>query len=135
MRNVVGVKALARNADGKFLLLQRATPMLDGTLHSWDIPGGRREPEDKTLLDTVAREGFQEAGVRLEGLEPFHLQVFRPVEDLTVVRFTYIGFAVGAVTLSHEHADFRFVSAGEGLQLPVDMQTREVLEIAQRSGY
>lgn len=55
-RPVVGIAAVARTADGRFLLVRRADT---GT---WGLPGGTLE-WGETLTDALARELEEEAGV------------------------------------------------------------------------
>jgi 8-oxo-dGTP diphosphatase len=55
-RPVVGIAAVARTADGRYLLIRRAD------VGEWALPGGTLE-WGETLTDTVARELGEEAGV------------------------------------------------------------------------
>jgi 8-oxo-dGTP diphosphatase len=55
-RPVVGIAAVARTPDGRFLLIRRAD------VGEWALPGGTLE-WGETLVDTVARELGEEAGV------------------------------------------------------------------------
>ncbi len=55
-RPVVGIAAVARTADGRFLLVRRAD------VGQWALPGGTLE-WGETLTATVARELAEEAGV------------------------------------------------------------------------
>jgi 8-oxo-dGTP diphosphatase len=55
-RPVVGIAAVARTPDGRYLLIRRAD------VGEWALPGGTLEWGD-TLTDTVARELGEEAGV------------------------------------------------------------------------
>jgi 8-oxo-dGTP diphosphatase len=55
-RPVVGIVAVARTADGRYLLIRRAD------VGEWALPGGTLE-WGETLTDTVARELAEEAGV------------------------------------------------------------------------
>jgi len=135
MKFQTGVKVLAHDTEGRFLVIKRAQPLLDGTSGTWDIPGGRREPEDKTLVGTAERETWHETGARLWQPEPFHIQIFTPAEDLTVVRFTFIAVATGNVVLSDEHCDYKVLWPERALQLPLDPFTREVFEMALQQGY
>jgi acetyl-CoA carboxylase carboxyl transferase subunit beta len=51
--------AVIRNADGDYLLVQRATPPEKG---HWTLPGGRVDPGE-TLEQTAIREVYEETGV------------------------------------------------------------------------
>ena len=55
-RPVVGIAAVARTADGRWLLVRRADT------GEWALPGGTLE-WGETLRDCIAREVLEEAGV------------------------------------------------------------------------
>lgn len=40
----VGVKALLRNPEDKYLILKRSIEVVPGKGLTWDMPGGRIEP-------------------------------------------------------------------------------------------
>jgi 8-oxo-dGTP pyrophosphatase MutT (NUDIX family) len=68
--------------DLQVLLIERTS---DGSAHSGQIafPGGRRDPEDTTLLDTALREAWEEVGLDrnavhiLGALTPLYIPVSR----------------------------------------------------------
>ena len=67
----VGACILARTADHqsspsppRLLLVQRAATER-GFPNLWEIPGGSAEEDDPTILHSVAREVFEETGLRL----------------------------------------------------------------------
>ena len=62
----VGVKVIIRNDNGDVLLLKRTSQFLlpADSEASWDIPGGRIEP-DESLRDALAREVNEEIGATL----------------------------------------------------------------------
>lgn len=68
MKLQVGVKLLIKDNLGKFLFIQRNSPLPDGTGIKWDIPGGRINPDEK-LVDALAREVLEEIGIDFT-LEP-----------------------------------------------------------------
>lgn len=55
-RPVVGIAAVARTTDGRYLLIRRAD------VNEWALPGGTLE-WGETLVDSVGRELAEEAGV------------------------------------------------------------------------
>lgn len=59
-----------RGRDPEYLLLRRALNPRDPWSGHFALPGGRREPGDRDLLETCVRETFEECGVRLD---PSHL--------------------------------------------------------------
>ncbi|KAI1643868.1 NUDIX hydrolase domain-like protein [Daldinia loculata] len=64
--NSIAVAAVVFNDDGKLLIVQRAAhdsfPML------WEIPGGACDYEDESLLHAVARELWEESGLRAKSI-------------------------------------------------------------------
>lgn len=60
----VGIKALIEDSEGKLLLLKA-----DVTKHRknkepyWDIPGGRIDEDENSLLETLKREIREETGI------------------------------------------------------------------------
>ena len=55
----------ARGPADSVLLMRRAEREADPWSGHWSFPGGRREPEDRDLLDTALRELEEECGIRL----------------------------------------------------------------------
>jgi 8-oxo-dGTP diphosphatase len=127
MKLQVGVKVLLRNSKGLYLLIQRSKAFSDGT--EWDIPGGRIKPSE-LLGDALAREIQEEIGVTLSS----SLQLIKakdimvPDINLHVVRLTYTAQFDGAITLSHEHRSFKWVTKQEALAMNIDPNLAEILE-------
>ncbi|MFI8201592.1 NUDIX hydrolase [Streptomyces sp. NPDC085937] len=63
--------ALIHNGDGEYLLHLRDDIPGIREPGCWSLLGGAREPQDRSLLDTVRREVREEAGLDLPDLEPF----------------------------------------------------------------
>ncbi len=55
----------ARGAADAVLLMRRAEREADAWSGHWSFPGGRREPEDRDVLQTALRELEEECGIRL----------------------------------------------------------------------
>ncbi len=55
----------ARGARESILLIRRSEREGDSWSGHWSLPGGRRDPEDRDLLDTARRELAEECGIRL----------------------------------------------------------------------
>lgn len=107
----VGVKVLLKNKDGKYLLIRRSPDESRGP-GKWDIPGGRVEA-DTSLMENLAREVMEETGLTMSGAP-----VLVDVQDMQwpdrhIVRIVYKGTAEGRPRLSHEHTEYRWMSAGE----------------------
>ncbi|MEV4429526.1 NUDIX domain-containing protein [Streptomyces sp. NPDC053792] len=70
----LNASAIIHDGHGRYLLhLRDAKPDIWAP-GCWDLPGGGREPEDATLLDTVRRELREEAGLTVAGLEPYSVE-------------------------------------------------------------
>ncbi len=125
----IGVKALIKNSLGKYLLLQRSTPMESETIVSWDIPGGRIEPNE-ALIDALKREVREEVGLK-EIPDPQLIaaqDIFVKSKDLHVVRLTYrVICDIKTVKLSDEHSDYRWVGVKEVKNMNVEPYLKEVL--------
>jgi 8-oxo-dGTP pyrophosphatase MutT (NUDIX family) len=78
--------------EDRVLLIQRAAH--DSMALRWEIPGGACDPEDETMLHGLARELWEEAGLRLEN-------VVRQVGEEHVF-LTRRGLAVAKVTFEVE---------------------------------
>jgi len=54
-----------REREESILLMRRAEREGDSWSGHWSFPGGRRDPQDRDLLDTALRELAEECGIRL----------------------------------------------------------------------
>ena len=128
MKLQVGVKALIKNSEGKYLFLQRAEVMDDEEEAHWDIPGGRIEPEEE-LFTALAREILEETGLTISG-EPKVMgtqDIFVPSKDLHVVRLTYSLEGSGDIRLSHEHQAVRWMTLQEASEHNIDPYLRKLI--------
>lgn len=126
----IGVKVLIHGSDGRYLFIERTDILQNETAKSWDIPGGRIEPEE-SLDQALAREVKEEIGVDIAG-EPQLINaqdIFVPAKDLHVVRLTYLlDFDPTDITLSNEHQNYQWLSLGEARAIPVEPFLKETLE-------
>jgi ADP-ribose pyrophosphatase YjhB (NUDIX family) len=58
----IGVAGIVFDAQGRVLLIQRATPPQQGL---WHVPGGKLEPGE-SLVEACRREVLEETGVQIE---------------------------------------------------------------------
>lgn len=129
----IGVKVIIKNSQNQVLLLRRASQyLLSGDVtESWDIPGGRIEP-DENLEQALIREVQEEMGVMLEGSPALLMaqDIFVEAKGLHVVRLTYTHTtdAIGAITLSDEHTDSRWVTLEESKSLTIEPYLRAALD-------
>lgn len=71
----VNASAIIHDGQGRYLLhLRDANKPWIWEPGCWSLLGGGREPQDRTLLDTVRRELREEAGLVIAGLEPYAVE-------------------------------------------------------------
>ena len=107
----VGVKALIKDEQGRFLLLRRSQPYEGESEPRWDIPGGRINVGEP-ILQALAREIKEETGLTMQG-EPriVYAQDILRVAGRHVVRLTFETGAEGEVALDpKEHSAHQWVS-------------------------
>ncbi|MDB4940182.1 MAG: mismatch repair protein MutT [Candidatus Doudnabacteria bacterium] len=113
----VGVKALLRNQEGKFLIVHRSKEKYPEVKNLWDIVGGRIEP-GTNVVDNLKREIFEETKLELKH-HPMLLaaqDIIKP--DKHVVRLTYMAPIEGEPVLDAEHDDFMWASVEDIIALP-----------------
>lgn len=109
----VGVKALLKNKDGRFLLLRRNPKKYPEVELQWDIPGGRIDP-GATLMENLKREIKEETALNLIS-EPklVAAQDILKIAGRHVVRLTYIGEIEGEPQIDAESLEFKWFRADE----------------------
>lgn len=126
----VGVKVFLRNAEGKYLLLQRSVSKYPEIPNRWDIVGGRIEV-GTPLLDNLTREVFEETGMKISS-EPklIAAQDILRTPDRHVVRLTYIAETYDKKPmLSDENDDFGWYTVAEMRALiGVDIYAKEIID-------
>ena len=126
----VGVKALLKNYDGKYLLLHRNPEMYPGVSQLWDLVGGRINP-GKSLLENLAREINEETGLKLvQKPKLIAAQDILRKPGYHTVRLTYLGEIYGEPILNKEHDKFAWFSIPELKNMPedeLDIYFREVI--------
>ncbi|WP_435260463.1 NUDIX domain-containing protein [Streptomyces sp. 1222.5] len=71
----VNASAIVHDGNGRYLLhLRDADKPWIWEPGCWSLLGGVREPQDRTLLDTVHRELYEEAGLTVADLEPYAVE-------------------------------------------------------------
>lgn len=111
----VGVKALLRNKEGKFLLLHRSLEKYpEVTKNRWDIVGGRIDP-GSDLMTNLDREIMEETGQKMTSpAKLIAAQDILRVKGKHIVRLTYIADIEGEITIDpEEHDDYRWFSLDE----------------------
>ncbi len=110
----VGVKALLKNKEGKYLLLKRSKDKYKEVHNLWDIPGGRIDP-GTPLMENLKREILEETQLSLiDQPRLVAAQDILKVPARHVVRLTYVGTIDGDPQLDQqEHVDYKWVTVGE----------------------
>lgn len=126
----VGVKALIKNSNGEYLFIRRSTTLAtDVSEPSWDIPGGRIEP-DEYLLEALRREVQEEIGHEVQST-PMLIKaqdIFVTTKNLHVVRLTYrLTEDVEDIILSDEHEEYVWVHESQLETVNVEPYLAEVL--------
>lgn len=105
MQLQVGIKALLRNREGKYLLMRRSAKYGD-IEGQWDIVGGRIEP-GAPLIENLKREIQEETGLTLAE-EPKLVAAQDILTDPKkhVVRLTYHASIEGEPRLDGEHTEY-----------------------------
>ncbi len=109
----VGVKALLRNKEGKYLLLRRSPDKYPEAGAIWDIVGGRIDP-GSALIENLKREIKEETGLELND-EPklIAAQDILRVPGRHVVRLTYTAHIDGEPQLDKDHTEFKWFTREE----------------------
>jgi ADP-ribose pyrophosphatase YjhB (NUDIX family) len=127
----VGVKALLRNKDGKFLVLHRSKQKYPDVETPWDIVGGRIDP-GTNLVDNLKREIFEETKLELKHHPMLLSAQDILLEDKHVVRLTYLAPIEGEPVLDDEHDDFKWLDADElSAQEGLDKYVSQLLKATQ----
>ena len=126
----VGVKALIKNSNGEYLFIRRSTTLAtDISEPSWDIPGGRIEP-DEYLLEALRREVQEEIGHDVQSA-PMLIKaqdIFVTAKDLHVVRLTYMLVEdIEDIILSDEHEEYVWVHESQLETVNAEPYLAEVL--------
>lgn len=133
----IGIKALCKNNEGKYLLLQVNPKKLSGDQPAyWDIPGGRIE-ENGTVEETLKRELKEELGLYMTGKPEFFTAVVAnikiPTDDgevgLVLMIYTLQFKDNADIKISDEHISYEWVEpkvAAERLahKYPVEFTSR-----------
>ena len=117
----VGVKALLKNKEGKYLFVRRNPKKYPEVGPKWDIVGGRIEI-GSPLLDNLKREIKEEVGLTLS--LPVKLVAAQDILKSTekhVVRLTYLGEIEGDPTIDEESLEAAWMTAEEIKALPKEI--------------
>jgi len=126
----VGVKALIKNSEAKYLVLKRNPEKYPEMDDVWDIPGGRIDP-GMSLFDNLSREIKEETSLILTG-EPriIAAQDILRVEGKHVIRLTYLAEAEGQARVDgNEHEEYEWLNLEELEELDgLDSYLKELIK-------
>ena len=106
-----GVKAVARNQDGKFLLLKRSEEKKEHPGY-WEFPGGGLE--DETPIEGALRELKEETGLEGEIVDGGGTFVWHSdFTDRDIRSYSFLVEVDGKVELSDEHVNHDWVEVKE----------------------
>ncbi len=117
-------------SGGSVLLIRRVEREGDPWSGQVAFPGGRRGPNDKTLLDTAVREAWEEVGIGLREHELFGVLSLVPTRSgrIVIAPFVFRLKAKVAVRTNEEVAERIWVPLSELQTAPVsktDVQVEE----------
>ena len=109
----VGVKAILKGENGKYLLLKRSQEKYPDVKNRWDIVGGRIDV-GSPLIDNLKREIKEETGLELID-EPklIAAQDILRGKDKHVVRLTYLADIKGTPKIDAEHESYEWFTLDE----------------------
>ena len=110
----VGIKALLKNSEGKYLLIRRSSEKYPEVGAKWDIVGGRIDP-GTTLLENLKREIKEEVNLDLKALPRLvAAQDILKVAGRHVVRLTYMGSIEGEPKITDtDHSEWKWFTLKE----------------------
>lgn len=126
----VGVKALIKNTQGKYLLLHRSVKKYPEVDNLWDIAGGRIDP-GTPLIENLKREIKEETDLNLvDNPTLIAAQDILKVANKHVVRLTFAATINGNPKLNfEEHDKFGWFSLVELKQLKnLDLYVQELIK-------
>lgn len=104
----IATKAIIFDQDRVLILRKSLEERLRKGTHGWDFPGGGVEPEEP-LLDSLAREVFEETGLQVKVIAPAYVyDEIQEEKHLILIKFA-CDQPEGKVTLSPEHEEFRWI--------------------------
>lgn len=112
------VAILLRRGEGdlELLLVKRTVIPSDPWSGDMAFPGGKRGPQDRSLMETALREAFEETGIDLNDsgclglMDTFHSTV-RP--EMGVLPYVFLVEGTPELSLNEELSSFLWVPLGE----------------------
>lgn len=131
IRQRIACKAVIQY-QSKVLILREAATYTDGTnIGRYHLPGGRIEPGE-AFMDGLAREVFEETGLRVTAGKPIFVGEWFPVirgEQNQIVAIFFVCTAqTDSVHLSAEHDDYQWIDPADFRQYDLMAPEDQVLQ-------
>jgi len=121
---LVGQKAVLVH-DDQILVLKRSVKAGGGG--KWSLPGGALESGEDPY-QSISREIYEETGLRVSNLRPFHIKAYQYDQDQIVI----IGYVARVqstqIKLNWEHDEHRWLSGSQALKLDLTADGRTFIE-------
>lgn len=119
--------------DEKILVLKRSITD-DHKPGVWETPGGGME-QMESPQEALVRELFEETGLQVNVLEPFNVFTFKKDNGEFKIGITFLcEYVSGAVVLSHEHTEYKWIDPQEFAKLgSVSSLHEEIAKYARKS--
>ena len=109
-----GVLLLLYYKDGEYcVLLNRRTQQVEHHKGEISFPGGSKDPEDESLLQTALRETHEEMGIL-----PEHVEILGELDDVPTSTSFLISTYVGAIPYPYEFKPSE-IEVAEVLEVPI----------------
>jgi len=124
----VGVKALLKNKNGKYLLVRRNPKKYPGMEASWDMVGGRIHP-GSSFFENLKREVKEEVQMQLVHIPTLVAAQDIILTDKHVVRLTFLGEIDGSPVIDEESLESGWFSGEEVKKLDLlDRFLKEIID-------
>jgi 8-oxo-dGTP diphosphatase len=127
-------RCFVRRPDGKFLIVKRS-PHDGHNPGKWEVPGGKVEAKE-SIANAQVSETFEETKLEVKLIRDFVGSYSYPIGNDRVYRAEFgVAEVIGdgrSVELSHEHADYRWVSYQQMLEYDLSSEVRAIANLAKR---
>lgn len=115
----IAAKAIIFQRDRVLVLRKSETERLAKNHHGWDFPGGGLEP-DEPIMEALAREVWEETGLRVKVISPVYIyDEVQEEKHLVILKFV-CHHPEGELRLSSEHESAHWLRLEEisGSRIP-----------------
>jgi len=121
-------KAIIINKEGEILTIFR-TETAPTRPNTWDLPGGDLE-FGENAQESMAREIFEETGLRVEGLRPYDIESKVNEQGDFWITIAYLAYTIesDSVVLSSEHNKYMWVSISKFLEINTSPRAEKFIQ-------